>query len=211
MSEAFSAASRSWNRVGRSSKGRESIGADRGVCRGNSLRDALRRSTRDAHASTEAAFADFDLNRVDGLGRALRAHSVALSALIPSVVSRPHHHEVCVSLLNLANGGLRALDIAIPVSERSISDLHPLGVAYVVLGSRLGARVVRQGLTSNASGSLAAAHEYFLHEAPIALWRPLLEELQHVRAEEECGQIVAAALRAFAEFECAALEARQRV
>lgn len=171
------------------------------------LRQELRLATRAAHDATEEAFAGLDLNDRDGLACTLQAHLDALEALSPSVAGRQEFANAFEHLSELARNGLNALGRRVPASSATACERHLLGVAYVVLGSRLGARLIRQGLAADPAPAMAIGHQYFTDETTSPLWRVLMCELEHV-PEPESSEILEAAFAAFALFEGAARRAR---
>ena len=174
------------------------------------MRALLRERSRDRHVATEAAFESYDLNEEMGLTGALRAHALALSQLLPALDDAPEYRVEVQRLLDLTISGLAALEAPRPSSQSAEEwsgppVMNPLGVAYVVLGSRLGARVIARGLHPTTSDRMKRARAYFVDEASAPAWRHLQAELSTQRSAIDQDDIVGAALAAFRIFESAAL------
>lgn len=151
------------------------------------LRHHLRRETGAVHEEVEAAFARYDLAERDGLERTLRAHLSALSRLMPSLEKTPALHREVSRLLDLARASYCAV-CPEPFQARHHDNtrLHPLAVGYVILGSRLGSRVIaarlkRAGLTED-DPSIA----YFTDDKSRQHWAELQGALSsaHGQADE---------------------------
>ena len=142
------------------------------------LRRVLREQTTQVHEDTESAFAAIDMTTPEGLVATLRAHVAALSSLLPNVASHPVFAEEIGRLHDLAVSSLAATGAA-PAgsSSRDVAGLDPLAVAYVVLGSRLGARVISARLQAAQVPEGSAAHSYFRDEGSGTAWQKLREML----------------------------------
>ncbi|WP_137681718.1 biliverdin-producing heme oxygenase [Aurantiacibacter suaedae] len=153
-----------------------------------------------AHEDTESAFAAFDITTREGLEATLRAHAAALSSLLPSVSSHPIFTEEIGRLRDLAVCSLAATGAAPATSFiRDVGALKPLAVAYVVLGSRLGARLISARLNAAQVPHDSAAHAYFRDEGSGPAWQKLQEMLAALPREETA--IVADTRAAFEVFQ----------
>lgn len=166
----------------------------------------LRCETATVHDAVEEAFDVFDLRRIDGIEPVLRAHFRALSRLLPSLEGHPEFHDEVARLRELARESHRSISNLALGDDLMPVRLHPLAVAYVVLGSRLGARVISARLDQADEQYDAAAKEYFTDDRSRPFWKALLGELQHQRASTQA--IVDDARAAFQVFLQEAIAAR---
>ena len=151
---------------------------DSGTWMPDDLRRVLREQTTQAHDDTESAFAAIDMTTPEGLEATLRAHVTALSLLLPHVASHPVFAEEIGRLRDLAISSLAATGAAPTTSSsRDVGTLEPLAVAYVVLGSRLGSRVISARLKAAQVPEGSAAHAYFRDEGSGPAWQKLREML----------------------------------
>ncbi|RIV86103.1 hypothetical protein D2V17_10110 [Aurantiacibacter xanthus] len=142
------------------------------------LRRVLRDQTTQVHEDTESAFAAIDLTTPEGLDATLRAHIAALSSLLPNLAPCPVFAEEIGRLRDLAVASLAATGAApVPSPSRDAAALDPLAVAYVVLGSRLGARVIAARLRAAQVPEGSAAYAYFRDEGSGAAWQTLRQML----------------------------------
>ena len=174
----------------------------------NVLRSRLRSETRADHEATEAAFARWDLSTRKGLESTLRAHVSALESLAASLEARSDDFTEVQRLTNLARAGLEALSASPRGNLREPSSLHPLGVSYVILGSRLGAGIQAGQLQPTSDQAVQTARQYFCDRGSGKHWRRLLAELETVHTPAEQNTIIQAARAAFSLFsdEAAAVE-----
>lgn len=143
------------------------------------IRHVLRRDTATIHQCVEDAFDLFDLRLRVGMERVLRAHYFALSRLLPSLAEYPDLHGEVARLRELAWESHREISET-PLEDRSSPvRLNPLAVAYVILGSRLGARVIAARLDHSEKEYSAAATNYFTDDQSRPFWKWLLDKLQH--------------------------------
>lgn len=172
------------------------------------MRALLRERSRDEHVATEAAFENYDLNEEEGLAGSLYAHALAMGQLVPSLAGAFRYQEEAARLMRLALEGLSALAIPAPIRAGESPKLNALGVAYVILGSRLGARVIARRFDPAAPERLRRARAYFVDDASASAWSELRNELEEERPDGEQEDILHAARASFQIFEAAARSCR---
>lgn len=162
------------------------------------LRLRLRKDTRVEHERVEAEFARLDLNDPVGLQCTVRAHARALARLLPSLAPLPEMRREAERLHALALQAAEGItpDEAQPVPEGQT--LHPLAVAYVILGSRLGARVIAAELNRDNVRSRPKDFEYFVDDNSRPAWSALLQLLDS--CTDATDLVVADATAAFGVF-----------
>ncbi|QDL94438.1 biliverdin-producing heme oxygenase (plasmid) [Paroceanicella profunda] len=131
-----------------------------------SVRDHLRQATAGLHEAVDAAYSTLDLSRREDYGRFLLGHARALPGLeaalaaspefarLPDAAARLRLPALRADLAALGHAMPRALDVSY-VNEAGAG----LGIAYVLEGSRLGARV----LSKRAAAGSAPVPLQFLH------------------------------------------------
>lgn len=175
------------------------------------LRQHLREATQATHLQVEAAFAQLDIAERGGLDATLRAHDQAISRLLPSLSAIPDMHDEAIRLRQLVRQSLAALDSDAVAGDVVASDavasdavsLHPLAAAYVLLGSRLGSRVISAGLRQRGANVDEGQFAYFTDDNSRDQWKSLLRLLD--LTEDSIDQVTADTIGAFDVF---AFEAR---
>lgn len=171
-----------------------------------SLRDHLRRETGAMHEEVEAAFAQHDLTQPEGLGDTLRAHIRAMARLLPSMSDAPGYRQEIERLLDLARSSYTQVSDEPVESQGTSSRLHPFAVAYVILGSRLGSRVITARLKRAGIEYDNPAFSYFTDDQSRQHWQDLLRALED--SGDQADTILADTTSAFNIFREEALGAR---
>ena len=161
---------------------------------GGTFRQRIRSETRRAHDLVDDEMSMFDLRDAGSYARFLARHGHALSILQSQVRSEDQSDIQAMADAVEADLGILGLQNA-PVAfgpER----LDGFGVAYVIRGSRMGARVLRGCI------GLGLPTQY-MDFTPTLGWREFLAALEAYAAEggeAVQGKIVHAARRAFEAF-----------
>lgn len=154
--------------------------------------------TRQGHTRVEQAFDVFDMGTADGMVSILTAHINAMDRLLPGLASRPEYRAEVSRLRSLAESSRAALDL--PGKEghnRPSASYHPLAIAYVVLGSRLGARLLAHRLDQQATQWSEPVRRYFTDRGSGKAWAQLCSELDAETCDAQLGEIAADAQRVF--------------
>lgn len=157
--------------------------------------ERLRRETRTAHDVVDHAMSGFDLREPGAYGRFLLRHADALARLRLQMRAedRPDVEEMARQI----KADLRDLGVEHVAAASKPESLDSFGVAYVLRGSRMGARV----LLPRIGPGLPTRYMGFL---PALAWRDFLGALETQAARaDEAGRhhIVASARKAFEAFE----------
>jgi heme oxygenase (biliverdin-IX-beta and delta-forming) len=159
----------------------------------------LRNATRNDHAAIDRLLLPFDLNVPRDYQVFLRVHFLAISA--QRKFWRAADCADFEQMLHCLEADLRCLGapelLPYEVSSHPPSTDDALGIAYVVRGSRLGAAVLRRGV----SRALPTAYFDF---APALSWREFLGQLEAFAHDPDGAQgAIRGAQRAFAAFSAA--------
>ena len=169
------------------------------------LRAFLREETRADHERVDAAYGACDLADPRGYAAFLRAHHAALSGLPPLCpLGLPRLDQRAALEADLVGLGA-ALPAPLP---RLILAGEPerLGAYYVVVGSRLGARVLADQLAATRAPH-AAQNRYLTDRSADAAWRRLRAVLSGPGPfpnPDERERVLRGARAAFSHFEGAA-------
>ncbi len=164
----------------------------------------VKRETLDLHAATERAFAPFDLRVRSGYAAFLRAQAGAvlpleqaaddagLGAWLPDWPARRR--------ADLLRADLRALGMPAP-GPTGAGTFDPVGIAYVLEGSRHGARVLLRDALAGGDPAVAAATRFLRHVPGPGWWRSFLDALAAYGAEAaRADAVLAGAAGAFGLF-----------
>jgi heme oxygenase len=175
--------------------------------RPGTLRNALRAATAEAHQTLDATFSTFDLQSRDGYRHFLEASGAALlpleaaltaagiAGIVPDWAQRVRSAALTADLAAL-NGTLRPLAMREDFTEAGM-----LGAAYVLEGSRLGARMLAKTIAASSDPMVRATTAYLDHGAGLPLWPRFLAILNNApQGPRETREAIAAAHRAFALF-----------
>ena len=163
-----------------------------------SLRSQLREKTRPAHLEVEDAFARFELDTAEGSWEMVRAHILMLQRFLPEVAAYPSYHAEIARLKALVppqHERLADLHLfAFPAVERT---LHPLAIAYVILGSRLGARMLSRDLSKSTNLIAPEVLAFLGDDRSRGVWQELCQELDGICADQIRTEVIADAERVF--------------
>ncbi|WP_420566271.1 biliverdin-producing heme oxygenase [Thalassobaculum sp.] len=167
------------------------------------LRDHLRQETRTLHQRTEEALAGLDIRTGLGLDRFLLVHHAAvlpierrLATCDLAACDMAERWPFRLTDLLAQDLRERALNPTEGVMASAIDHAHPLGLCYVLGGSRLGARFLLRRLSG------AGPAPRYLTQAPDdAIWPWTLKLLNSPEADSApWDAVVKAAETAFASF-----------
>ncbi|MDF1793516.1 MAG: biliverdin-producing heme oxygenase [Thalassobaculaceae bacterium] len=137
------------------------------------LRDDLRRDTRETHLAVERQFEATDIRTRSGLQRFVLAHHAAVLPIERHLAAAGPPWSGCwpFQLIQLLRDDLQAMaltphDVA---ATPGLDDAHPLGLCYVLGGSRLGARVLGRRLSDGDRWRMPARSHWtpgYLTRAP---------------------------------------------
>ncbi len=170
------------------------------------LRWRLRTETRDAHASIDELYGQHDLSTRDGLTFVLVAHLMALTWIHDVLPAHLEAEKQALdAMINDIAADLAGLDAPFGLPMRVAGSEYasdPLGLIYVVAGSRLGARILVRQIESSPDPIVRKACRYFQSVDGDALWQDCRAQLQTWAGEPvEQDDVVAAARAGFACFE----------
>jgi heme oxygenase len=144
------------------------------------LHRSLRAATRNDHIGVDRLIGQLDLTRREDYGRLLSVHHAVLQEFKSEW--RPEDHDDFRAMSRRLQNDLRGLGYptANPQSmlRTSLADGNPLGIAYVIRGSRLGASVLRPRIPSQFSAS-------YMDFVPALSWVQFLAQLQSVSQSPE--------------------------
>lgn len=137
------------------------------------LRDELRRKTHPLHAKVETVFEPVDIRTSGGLRRFLLAHHAAIAPIERRLSEVGGAWSGCwpFRLKDLLVADLQTLDVRDrpTVWRGDLAVAHPLGLCYVLGGSRLGARLLLKRL-SEGPGYRPARPSYLASAPDDAIW-----------------------------------------
>lgn len=149
------------------------------------LRERLRAGTRSRHEDVDAAFSQLDLRDRDGLARFLSAQGGALRAIrCPFGPYAAEARALQGEMLDAVEADLRQLGHPKEKALRPV-DLHPTAVRYVLLGSALGAQVLRRRWLASGDPLVQGAGALFSLPPRGAAWRIFCEEAAATPAQGE--------------------------
>ncbi len=166
----------------------------------------VKQDTLDLHAATERAFAPFDLRTRDGYRAFLRAQAMAYLPL-EDVADRGGVGRWLPDWPARRRGDLLRADL--DTLGVSACDLHPLrappadplGVAYVLEGSRHGGRVLLRDVLAGGDRVATDATRFLRHALEAGWWRRVLDALELYGADpERTDAFLAGASASFALF-----------
>lgn len=158
------------------------------------LLQRLRAETNAVHEELDNLFLPFQNAPLDHLGPFLAAQMAGLTAL-SSAARVPHDPDTLIILsqtLDRLEQDCRHYALAVPVL-RHTRQLHPLAVAYLVIGSRLGTEVLRRNLVQQG---LERMPLYFAPQDYKHAWQDLCARLQAMtgngpEADDICTSVIA--------------------
>lgn len=175
----------------------------------SNLRLRLREETRDAHTSVDTLFGQYDIATREGLSITLQAHAIALRRTLAALPGRQTfmHARTLLVMLAAIESDLAALGVPAPDAdqvEMKDGDIHPLGLIYVIAGSRLGARILLSDIEGSSDPDVASATRYFACPESDEMWKNVSSALKAwTGSTHEEKEIIASAQTAFLWFEAA--------
>ena len=168
----------------------------------SNFRQRLRAETGDSHVAVEAAFDALDTECASGLGATLHAHIEAIQRLLPAVQTRPGLRREFERLAQIAQNSQQAVGYSGRWGPRleAAEDLHPIAAGYVLLGSRLGAAILKARMRQQSRQWSEDAIAYFTDSGSRTIWAALNAEIENVTEERERAKIIDDAKAAFGLF-----------
>ena len=137
----------------------------------NDLRGRLRGETADVHDRLDQRISEMELSTPLGLGQFLSLQATALSAIMP-LAGQASSAPVIQDLMERASRDLAGLGITAPGDTPPLGTApHPLAVDYVIAGSRLGTKFLRQRWLTSDDPKVQMADAYFTAPDYIDHWR----------------------------------------
>ena len=163
------------------------------------FRMRMRQATRPNHDQVEALFDTLDLTTRAGLGCFLAAQSIALKAALREVrSSQPEWAHRFSQLTDCIARDLDRLGWPRPAAEiGGLGGAHPLGIIYVIAGSRLGAAILHRKAIDSADPAVRSAQAYLAHAMPKGAWAALCRELDDPRWAPFEDDLIAGAQQTF--------------
>ena len=165
--------------------------------RPNDLRDRLRAATRTQHQQVDKLLSTLDLALPRDYVRFLDIHAEALRQLGSQMP--PADQADATALLSCVQQDLEFYAVRPPPEPISVSEepfARRLGIAYVIRGSRLGARVLIDRVAAGAPCT-------YLRYRPATTWTAFLEALESyslAQPPESAGDVIDGAKAAFGVF-----------
>lgn len=167
------------------------------------MRFDLRRETAPLHEQVDAAFGALDLEQRADYRQFIQAHRLAARAAERWIDGAQDVPETRLS--RLLEQDADALDLPEDdwQPDALTGDQHPLGIAYVLLGSRLGNRLLQRGEYWAKHAQHGSRSDHYLsdrtHEQS---WRALVDHLGKLDPDEsERAAIMTSAAATFAAFQ----------
>ncbi|TQS73167.1 biliverdin-producing heme oxygenase [Rhodobacteraceae bacterium] len=184
------------------------------------LRGLLRDALRPEHDQVDQAFSALDLGRDDHYLRFLRAQHTGLARIAQSIdpaLPAPRSGPALPQMLAALDADLSDMgDSAPPVLPASpVTPLHPLAVDYVIIGSRLGTKVLRQRRATaimhkaGATNTADQAMRYLCLPNDPALWQEFCAHAQSIPAEGPIADLILHHARRCFGFFAAAIQEQQ--
>lgn len=164
------------------------------------LRARLRLETSALHGRVDRVFSTFDPGCSVGLASLLQAQGAAVGAVrcLPGA-DAAEALALRDEMLEAVRADLRCLGVALP-EALGPAYLHPTSVRYVLLGSRMGMRVLHRRWAASKDPAVAVAYRS-LGLSPGGAWRRFCEETGRVPEGSPLADlIVRDALRLFTLF-----------
>lgn len=162
-----------------------------------SLRQRLREDTRAAHEQIDEKFGSLDLTTCTGLSSFLEAHIVAYAAID---VWCPALRDVIDHRMTLLEEDLSVLKTGLdqPVLDPISAAPHETGIRYVILGSQLGARLLRRQWAKSDDPDVLGAGRFLNSDDQADLWKTFVSELSAAPANGDVADdIIASANTTF--------------
>jgi heme oxygenase len=175
------------------------------------LRSQLRSATATLHEQVDAQFSRYALHSRASYGAFLQAHAralfgleaaleaAAIDSLLPDWHERRRRHLLHQDLTALA----LPVPLALPLQMRLDPDAC-WGLAYVLEGSRLGARLLLKRVCATPWPGQQAALNYLQQAGDSTLWPRFLSHLEQAEARLDPAAVTRGAQLGFAQFIAAA-------
>ena len=161
----------------------------------------LRTQTRPAHKLLDEALIEHDLTTRRGLSDYLKVHYVARHNL-DYAFDATLNSEALTSIVN----DLNTLGSKVPLLDykKVKTDLHPLGLTYVIAGSSLGSKVLYKIWDSSSDQLVVKARDFMTKSKDSSEWDLFLAQTKSTDySEQEIVSIVQAANFCFDVFKSA--------
>ena len=159
------------------------------------LRLRLRDGCADLHDRLDGAVARMDVREVAGLRGFLAMNAAAFGALACGGAKGVHVGTATIA--GLAEAATRDL-VSLGAAPGRVAPVmaDPLAVDYVVLGSRMGTRVLRRRWQGARNSSVLQADRYFSQPDMAPEWRALCDDLSARPGDDARARVVLADARA---------------
>ena len=149
-----------------------------------SARWHLKRATDAAHRRLDLGLSGFDLSDIDDYRRFLNVHAIALPSL-ESALAANGFEEQCPGWMEGRRSAALMRDLAglggtscEPDAARQVGGATAWGTAYVLEGSRLGAKLLARRVTAGGIPDALANARFLNHPASVA-WPCFLNRMEH--------------------------------
>lgn len=181
------------------------------------FRAQLRQDTHPRHIRIEAAFDTLDITRRDDLRIFLEAHALALTGL-PDILD-PDWPYWAGEVRRLSSalrddiaavGGSDPAGLAGNLMAGFPVPPHPLGISYVIAGSRLGSQILAKRLRDHQEPDSGLMSKYLSHSLQPDAWPNLCAALEMISTNDEQAAVSGSAAFMFDRFENALTIIRQK-
>lgn len=164
---------------------------------GDDYRLVLRVQTRKAHDRLDHLISSLDITSIAGFERFCKIHITMFEALAP--FDRSPATSELIAALQRDIAAVSTDDVC--VSSLAMRPLHPLAVAYIVEGSRMGTQVLQKRWAAATDPKIKAANAYFGLVPTPDRWRDVCDRLRRVpNASEQAEKITQDVLEIFNSF-----------
>lgn len=169
------------------------------------IRQDLRVKTADNHARVDELISRHDLTRPEGLAAFLAINHLAYTSISRHL--RPHSGFTLPRLsLDEIEADLASLGAGIPTwhAEPDMETAHPIGIIYVIAGSRLGGTVLHTRWQQTDDSNIRLAGRFLSQMTDRSCWTDFLVQVSNARiSQSEFIDIVESAKCCFSIFEAA--------
>jgi heme oxygenase len=174
---------------------------------GASRRTSLRAATQEMHRDLDEAVADLDLTAPGDYRKFLLASAAPLlgietfleragvDRLLPDWQQRARSQAILSDLRTL-----KLAAVPYDLRRATPTPAEMFGMLYVLEGSRLGARVLRERAMASSDATVRMANAYLSANDP-QHWRSFLQKLESAAEAEDGSETTAGAVYAFALFQ----------
>lgn len=148
------------------------------------LRDRLRSGSTESHDRLDALVSGADLRQPEGYARFLAMNAAAFRALADAEVSGDFATmDVIRGLADAAAADLHCLGHTAPTTH-SKPHAEALAIDYVVLGSRIGTKVLRRVWQGSSDPHVLSAGRYFALPDAMCDWRALCDRMKAMPGDD---------------------------